>query len=102
MTKMTQEQQKSQLTHNALHAELDQSDAFVVVDFAAFLVFVVEFAAFEEFFVFAAFTALAAFAVNEDHISDGINNGWVKVSGKKRKEIRRATPDCYTKSPSGS
>ena len=83
MTKMTQEQQKSQLTPNAFHAELDWSDAFVVVDFAAFLVFVVEFAAFEEFFVFAAF-ALAAFAVNEDHISDGINNGWVKVSGKKR------------------
>ena len=67
MTKMTWEQQKSQLTPDALHAELDCPDAFVVVELAAFLVFVVELAAFA-----------VEYTVDEDHISDGINNGWVK------------------------
>ena len=43
--------------------------------------------------IFAAFPLVAAvavvaalaveYAVNEDHISNGINNGWIKVSGKK-------------------
>ena len=70
MTKMTQEQQKGQLTPDALHAELD---AFVVVELAAFLVFVVELAAFA-----------VEYTVNEDHTSDGMNNGWLKVNGQKR------------------
>ena len=65
MTKMTWEQQKSQLTPDALHAELDCP--VVAVELAAFLVFVVELAAFA-----------VEYMVNEDHISDGINNGWVK------------------------
>ena len=93
MTKMMWRQQKSQLTPNA---EVDCSDAFVVVQLAAFVVFLVELAAFVAVAAVAAFPLVAAFAavaavaalaveyaVNEDHISNGMNNGWVKVSGKK-------------------
>ena len=88
MTKMTQEQQKGQPTPDALHAELDCLDAFVVVELAAFLVFVVELAAFA-----------VEFTVNEDYTSDGMNNGWVKVNGQKRQEITLSAPDCYANSP---
>ena len=71
------------------NAEVDCSDAFVVVQLAAFVA-VAAFppvAAVAAFPLVAAVVAVAALAVeylvNEDHISNGMNNGWVKVSGKK-------------------
>ena len=74
------------------NAEVDCSDAFVVVQLAAFVAVaafppVAAVAAFPLVAAFAAVVAVAALAVeylvNEDHISNGMNNGWVKVSGKK-------------------